>query len=200
MKGIAEATAMPWEEFKDLIYKRYCSNTLMKIMEEDFVKLEQGSKSVEDYVETFIEKSLFATYLVATETRKVNRFLLGLRKDLQVVELAILAEKDCYIPNNNKVGERRKFEGRNFGSRFKKPRNEGIEHSTYLIVLNAISITVENVCYQCGQPGHMVIKCPGKRSCYNCGSTGHLANNCPKPKDGQRKRAMAGSSGSKSEP
>ncbi|KAJ9539320.1 hypothetical protein OSB04_032053 [Centaurea solstitialis] len=219
MKGIAETAAMPWEEFKDLIYKRYCSNTLMKIMEEDFVKLEQGSKSVEDYVETFIEKSRFATYLVATETRKVNRFLLGLRKDLrrfvnmsqpktfqEVVELAILAEKDCYIPNNSKVGERRKFEGRNFGSRFKKPRNEGIRtfnipncpkcHKHH----NGECMMGTKVCYQCGQPGHIVINCPGKRSCYNCGSTGHLANNCPKPKDGQSKRAMAGSSGSKSEP
>ncbi|KAL4579493.1 hypothetical protein LXL04_015642 [Taraxacum kok-saghyz] len=188
-RGVAEATSMPWGEFKGLVNSRFCPDTRLNMMEEEFMKLEQGNKSVEEYAETFLEKSRFATDMVATEASKVKRFLIVLKKDLR-----------SYVPNNYQSNVKMKFEGKNSGRTFKKSRKEGMitfdkptcskcnkKHTGECMM-------GKNVCYKCGQPGHIMNNCPGKRACYNCGSTEHLANNCPKPKNAQPIKAIASTS------
>ena len=54
----------------------------------------------------------------------------------------------------------------------------------------SLAYSKKNVCYQCRQPGHMLIECPqssksaaGKKmnsinKCFKCGSTEHTSKNC----------------------
>lgn len=114
------------------------------------------------------------------------------------LKLAILAEKDGYEPYNYQSSEKRKFEGKNFSRAFKKTRKEGaitIDKPTCPKCnkkLTGECMMGRNVCYKCGQPGHMMNNCPRNKTCYNYDSAEHLANNCPKPKNVHPIKAIAG--------
>ena len=55
----------------------------MNKLESEFQRLEQGSLSVQEYVNKFLENARFVSYQVATEQRKVDRFKDGLRIEIK---------------------------------------------------------------------------------------------------------------------
>ena len=52
-------------------------------MEQQFINLRQGSRSVSEYAAEFLRFSRFALYMVADEEDLANRFQQGLRLDIQ---------------------------------------------------------------------------------------------------------------------
>ena len=93
-------------------------------MEEDFLKLEQGNKTVREYTEKFIEYSRFADHYVSTESRKIERFIWGLKPSIRefvitmnpntfplTVEAAEVTERNKNRQSEGKVFEKRKWEG-----------------------------------------------------------------------------------------
>lgn len=71
-----------WEEFKKIFIEKYFSETTQDRVREEFSRLEQERDYVADYAQKFISLARFAPNLVATESRKVKRFISGLRFNL----------------------------------------------------------------------------------------------------------------------
>lgn len=69
-------------EFMTLFEHQYVSDTTRKKMRDMFRKMRQGSMSVNAYARRFIELSLFAPEVVATDALRVGRFRKYLRDDI----------------------------------------------------------------------------------------------------------------------
>ncbi|KAI3787749.1 hypothetical protein L2E82_00138 [Cichorium intybus] len=185
-----------WEEFKTKFMKEYCSNTVMKSLEEDFLRLQQGTRSVQEYTTEFNEKARFAAHQVDTEESKIDRYLWGLRTQIreflqsssfttyqQIVEAAKSREKELRRQDNERKGDqgsgdqKRKWEGKPEGSSQKQPVS-GYQYRGDLRKTER----------------HMARDCLEKnRVCFNCGESGHIRPDCPKPRtDSRRETSRAG--------
>nr|GEW15718.1 zinc finger, CCHC-type, retrotransposon Gag domain protein [Tanacetum cinerariifolium] len=141
------ASVIIWEKFKDLVMENYCPQGLL---EEEFLKLQQNDMTVPKYIAKFNEKARFAKYQVATEERKIKRYIWGLRARIrgpvqqarpstfqEAVELALMVEKE----NNRQLKEegdnKRKRENRDDDMKRSKPivvkwrMLESINHAPY---------------------------------------------------------------------
>nr|GEV08129.1 reverse transcriptase domain-containing protein [Tanacetum cinerariifolium] len=102
---------------------------LMDKLEEEFLKLQQNDMTVPKYTSKFNEKAIFTKYQVATEERKIKRYIWGLRAEIrgpvqqarpitfqEAVELGLMVEKK----NNRQLEEggdnKRKRENRDVNS------------------------------------------------------------------------------------
>ncbi|XP_057248397.1 uncharacterized protein LOC130590314 [Beta vulgaris subsp. vulgaris] len=72
-----------WETFKKALRDKYYPPYLKKQKAQEFMMLEQGTLSVEEYYRKFIELMRFAPEIAPTEESKASRFELGLTLDLQ---------------------------------------------------------------------------------------------------------------------
>ncbi|KAI3708555.1 hypothetical protein L2E82_37779 [Cichorium intybus] len=180
-----------WKEFKTKFMKEYCSNTAMKSLEEDFLRLQQGTRSVQEYTTEFNEKARFAAHQVDTEERKIDRYLWGLRTQIreflqsssfttyqQIVEAAKSREKELWRHNDEKkgdkedVGQKRKWEGKPGGNFQKQP--------VLSYQPRGDSRKVESKwCERCRRKhsGNCDASTPSLM-CYPCGKTGHMARDC----------------------
>ena len=74
-----------WDTFSKSFYSRFFPATAQKDMEEQFIRLQQGNKSVDEYAAEFLRLSRFAPYMVTDEEKRASRFQQGLQVDLQVL-------------------------------------------------------------------------------------------------------------------
>ena len=56
-------------------------------MEEQFIRLQQLNRSVDEYAAEFLRLSQFAPYMVSDEEKRASRFQHGLKMDIQSLEL-----------------------------------------------------------------------------------------------------------------
>ena len=54
-------------------------------MEEQFIRLQQWNRSVDEYAAEFLRLSRFAPYMIADEEKRAARFQQGLQMDIQVL-------------------------------------------------------------------------------------------------------------------
>ncbi|XP_024990604.1 uncharacterized protein LOC112524894 [Cynara cardunculus var. scolymus] len=130
---------MSWEEFVIRFKTQFYPRTAVRQMEEDFLKMEQGNRSVRDYTEKFIEYSQFVEHYVSSESRKVKRYILGLKPSIREFVIAMdpatfslavnvveVTERNKNRQGEEKVVEKRKWEGSsaNFRSSasFRRPK------------------------------------------------------------------------------
>ena len=74
-----------WKQLSDGFYERFFPKTAMKDMEEQFIALQQGGRSVDAYAAEFLRLSRFALNLVSTEECRADRFMQGLQIEIQVL-------------------------------------------------------------------------------------------------------------------
>jgi hypothetical protein len=79
-----------WAEFETTFREHHVPQGIVQLKEDEFRELTQGGRSVSEYVHKFTELARYAPDDVSTETRKMARFLKGLRPELK----NILASQD----------------------------------------------------------------------------------------------------------
>jgi hypothetical protein len=102
-----------WAEFETAFRENHVPQGIVQLKEDEFRELTQGGRSVSEYVHKFTELARYAPDDVSTETKKMARFLKGLRPELKT----ILASQDflSFSHLSNKAiqveGKKRKKKG-----------------------------------------------------------------------------------------
>ena len=116
-----------WDEFKALLEARFVPATAKASLLEEFIKLRQGSMSVNEYTQKFENLSKYGAVLIGDEESKNARYIQGLNPSLArallpykertfdyVIDLALsyeqhdaTREKFRNMRNNNKKGKNR---------------------------------------------------------------------------------------------
>ncbi|KAJ9547570.1 hypothetical protein OSB04_020113 [Centaurea solstitialis] len=163
---------------------KLCPLAATKKLEEEFLRLKQGSMTVEDYTNKFMEKAHFAEIYVPTKSRRIERYVWGLRTAINAAELTE-GEKDRQVME--RVGEKRKWEPSSGDIR--RPKTARVEHrigskwgtkpcGKCNRIHQGECLADTNGCFKCGKPGHVARSCPNLRACYNCGTNDHLKPDC----------------------
>ncbi|CAA7059149.1 unnamed protein product [Microthlaspi erraticum] len=174
-------------------------------MEQAFVTLTQGTKSVREYEAEFIRLQKYVNYGYGDDGVMVRKFLQGLTPEiggrLQAVtytHLYDLIEKAVNVESfikREKAMANRSRDNRSQGSG-SNPRHVSTTKKTYPTTQGERPRTEnmsrgDGACFVCGSKGHFARTCPEKRengmavttqyqpTCYYCGVKGHFSNNCP---------------------
>ncbi|XP_073363316.1 uncharacterized protein [Aegilops tauschii subsp. strangulata] len=104
-----------WDKFKDKFRKYHIPAGIMKDKQREFLALTQGNLSVSEYLNKFNHLAHYCLYDVATEERKIDRFLGELNKHLRctlsmldfpdfqtLVNKALITEREHKLVHDNK--------------------------------------------------------------------------------------------------
>ncbi|PWA76878.1 zinc finger, CCHC-type, Retrotransposon gag domain protein [Artemisia annua] len=80
-------TSVPtaWNQFKEMFKAKFCPIRMVMQLEEELLTFKQGSQTVQEYAARFVEMAKYAEHQVATEGRKMERFIRGLRTDIREI-------------------------------------------------------------------------------------------------------------------
>jgi hypothetical protein len=79
----ADVDSITSNEFKARFHNSYVRRGTMKLKKKEFTNLRQGSMTVNEYLNTFIQLSRYATEDINTDEKKQDMFLEGLNDDIQ---------------------------------------------------------------------------------------------------------------------
>jgi hypothetical protein len=79
----ADVDSITWNEFKTHFRNHYVHRDTMKLKKKEFTNLRQGSMTVNEYLNSFIQLSRYATEDINTDKKKQDMFLEGLNDDIQ---------------------------------------------------------------------------------------------------------------------
>jgi hypothetical protein len=80
----ADVDSITWNEFKARFRNHYVPRGTMKLKKKEFTNLRQGSMTVNEYLNSFIQLSRYATGDIDTYEKKQDMFLEGLNDDIQL--------------------------------------------------------------------------------------------------------------------
>jgi hypothetical protein len=73
-----------WNEFKARFHTHYVPHGIVKLKKKEFADLRQGSMSVNEYLNSFIQLARYAPNDINTDEKKHDMFLNGLNDDIQL--------------------------------------------------------------------------------------------------------------------
>jgi hypothetical protein len=79
----ADVDSITWNEFKARFHNNYVARGTKKLEKKEFTNLRQGSMTVNEYLNSFIQLSIYATEDINTDEKKQDMFLEGLNDDIQ---------------------------------------------------------------------------------------------------------------------
>jgi hypothetical protein len=77
------AKSTTWEKFVARFKARFCPMSATRKLEEEFLRLEQGNMTVQEYTTKFMEKARFAEIYVPTEERRIEKYVWGLKGNIR---------------------------------------------------------------------------------------------------------------------
>ncbi|KAI0502055.1 hypothetical protein KFK09_017000 [Dendrobium nobile] len=189
-----------WDEFTVVFRMWFVPPSAQRQMQEAFMRLEQGRKSVMQYEAEFTALSRYAAHLIPTPEEKCYRFLHGLNRELrhplvpfrihefsELVERARLIEIDLATPvlryedTRRRRDEVRRDDSYRDRDREKRSRYEGSKGSASGSASRSASIVSSGgsgTCIHCGRrhAGQCYLL---TGQCFHCGQQGHRAADCP---------------------
>ncbi|TYK05231.1 gag-protease polyprotein [Cucumis melo var. makuwa] len=84
-----DVSKITWEQFKENFYVKFFSANVKHAKLQEFLNLEQGDMTVEQYDAEFDMLSRFALDVVRDEAARIEKFVRGLRLDLQGIVRAL---------------------------------------------------------------------------------------------------------------
>ncbi|KAA0062258.1 gag protease polyprotein [Cucumis melo var. makuwa] len=78
-----DVSQITWQQFKESFYAKFFSASLRDAKRQEFLNLEQGDMTVEQYDAKFDMLSRFAPEMIATEAARADKFVRSLRLDIQ---------------------------------------------------------------------------------------------------------------------
>ncbi|KAL0551335.1 hypothetical protein IC582_010421 [Cucumis melo] len=193
-----DVSQITWQQFKESFYAKFFSASLRDAKRQEFLNLEQGDMTVEQYDAEFDMLSRFAPEMIATEAARADKFVRGLRLDIQglvrafrpathadalrlAVDLSLQerANSSKTAGRGSTSGQKRKAERqpvpvpqRNFrpGGEFRSFQQKPFEAGE--------AARGKPLCTTCGK--HHLGRCLfGTRTCFKCRQEGHTADRCP---------------------
>ncbi|KAA0066456.1 pol protein [Cucumis melo var. makuwa] len=193
-----DVSQITWQQFKESFYAKFFSASLRDAKRQEFLNLEQGDMTVEQYDAEFDMLSRFAPEMIATEAARADKFVRGLRLDIQglvrafrpathvdalrlAVDLSLQerANSSKTAGRGSTSGQKRKAEQqpvpvpqRNFrsGGEFRYFQQKPFEAGE--------AARGKPLCTTCGK--HHLGRCLfGTRTCFKCRQEGHTADRCP---------------------
>jgi hypothetical protein len=79
----ADVDSITWNEFKTRFRNYYVPRDTIKPKNKEFTNLRQGSMMVNEYLNSFIKLSRYATEYINTDEKKQDMFLEGLNGDIK---------------------------------------------------------------------------------------------------------------------
>ncbi|KAL0551700.1 hypothetical protein IC582_010789 [Cucumis melo] len=193
-----DVSQITWQQFKESFYAKFFSASLRDAKRQEFLNLEQGDMTVEQYDAEFDMLSRFAPEMIATEAARADKFVRGLRLDIQglvrafrpathadalrlAVDLSLQerANSSKTAGRGSTSGQKRKAEQqpvpvpqRNFrpSGEFRSFQQKPFEAGE--------AARGKPLCTTCGK--HHLGRCLfGTRTCFKCRQEGHTADRCP---------------------
>ncbi|KAL0537641.1 hypothetical protein IC582_026624 [Cucumis melo] len=193
-----DVSQITWQQFKESFYAKFFSASLRDAKRQEFLNLEQGDMTVEQYDAEFDMLSRFAPEMIATEAARADKFVRGLRLDIQglvrafrpathadalrlAVDLSLQerANSSKTAGRGSTSGQKRKAEQqpvpvpqRNFrpSGEFRNFQQKPFEAGE--------AARGKPLCTTCGK--HHLGRCLfGTRTCFKCRQEGHTADRCP---------------------
>ncbi|KAL0551810.1 hypothetical protein IC582_010899 [Cucumis melo] len=206
-----DVSQITWQQFKESFYAKFFSASLRDAKRQEFLNLEQGDMTVEQYDAEFDMLSRFAPEMIATEAARADKFVRGLRLDIQglvrafrpathadalrlAVDLSLQerANSSKTAGRGSTSGQKRKAEQqpvpvpqRNFrsGGEFRSFQQKPFEAGE--------AARGKPLCTTCGK--HHLGRCLfGTRTCFKCRQEGHTADRCPLRLTGNAQNQGAG--------
>ncbi|KAA0064231.1 gag-protease polyprotein [Cucumis melo var. makuwa] len=84
-----DVSKITWEQFKESFHAKFFSTNVKHAKQQKFLNLEQGNMTVEQYDAEFDMLSRFALDVVRDEVARIEKFVRGLRLDLQGIVRAL---------------------------------------------------------------------------------------------------------------
>jgi hypothetical protein len=79
----ADIDSIMWNEFKACFCNHYVPHDTMKLKKNEFTNPRQGIMMVNEYLNSFIQLSRYATKYINTDEKKQDMFMEGLNDDIQ---------------------------------------------------------------------------------------------------------------------
>ncbi|KAL0556632.1 hypothetical protein IC582_005146 [Cucumis melo] len=206
-----DVSQITWQQFKESFYAKFFSASLRDAKRQEFLNLEQGDMTVEQYDAEFDMLSRFAPDMIATEAARADKFVRGIRLDIQglvrafrpathadalrlAVDLSLKerANSSKTAGRGSTSGQKRKAEQqpvpvpqRNFrsGGEFRHFQQKPFEAGE--------AARGKPLCTTCGK--HHLGRCLfGTRTCFKCRQEGHTADRCPLRLTGNAQNQGAG--------
>ncbi|KAL0537123.1 hypothetical protein IC582_026093 [Cucumis melo] len=193
-----DVSQITWQQFKESFYAKFFSASLRDAKRQEFLNLEQGDMTVEQYDAEFDMLSRFAPEMIATEAARADKFVRGLRLDIQglvrafrpathvdALRLAVdlsLQERANSSKTAGRVstsGQKRKAEQQPVPVPQRNFRPGGESRSFQQKPFEAgEAARGKPLCTTCGK--HHLGRCLfGTRTCFKCRQEGHTADRCP---------------------
>ena len=195
-KGRTMAYAINWEEFKEVVERKFCPPYEKERITNKFLNHKMIDVNCREYTTTFFEYARMVPTLASPEPVLISRYIWGLVSEIrdivkavrpqtieEAVELAnMLTDGLIRTREENKKKELAQKISQEFKKKETEPsleqpicRNSNKTHSGRCRFRNT------PYCDFCKMTGHIEEECRRKTNvCYNCGETGHIKPYCPK--------------------